>query len=324
MTVQFQGVTVIRNLSQNQQGASEKLSSVLRRPMSLHLKDQANDAIYNLDGQDTAEFAKSLGVYAIDPVIFEKTDEEISMNPWLNLVTQKFLDDISGTTESLGERVRAYITDLINAGGKTADGQDIQDVNAATITAKPQGADAFADMIARLQAGMAGLDPEAALAEAEEAPAGTPAASSVEDKKAPSAEDAQAAQDTAAPKAATTDTTGETQPSRIRKVSHAEFEKEVLDASDHQPVLVNFYADWAEPCKTLAPLLEELAEKPEYQNVKIVKVDVDENPELVDQCGIQSIPALRLIRNGELAMGINGMPDQEQLKGLLDSGLKLG
>lgn len=69
--------------------------------------------------------------------------------------------------------------------------------------------------------------------------------------------------------------------------------------SGDTPVLVDFYADWCGPCKMMAPILEEIAA--EYQGrIKVIKVDVDRNPEAARTYRIQGVPTLILFRNGQI------------------------
>ena len=84
----------------------------------------------------------------------------------------------------------------------------------------------------------------------------------------------------------------------VSKVSDQDFDAEVLKSS--QPVVVDFWAEWCGPCKMIAPALEELAGAMNGK-VKIVKLNVDENPATAAKYGIMSIPTLMLFKNGELA-----------------------
>ena len=84
--------------------------------------------------------------------------------------------------------------------------------------------------------------------------------------------------------------------SNASAVTTADFEKEVLQSD--VPVLVDFWAPWCPPCRAIAPTLDALAD--EYQGkAKIVKVDVDDEPEVASRYGISSIPALLLFKGGE-------------------------
>ncbi len=86
-------------------------------------------------------------------------------------------------------------------------------------------------------------------------------------------------------------------------LTDAEFDEKVLN-SEH-PVLVDFFATWCGPCKTIAPYLEELAD--EYEGkVKIAKVNVDENPASAAKFGVRSIPTLILFKNGKQEQTIIG------------------
>ena len=80
-------------------------------------------------------------------------------------------------------------------------------------------------------------------------------------------------------------------------VSDKSFAEEVLNASE--PVLVDFHAEWCGPCKAMAPALEEVA-KDMAGKVKVVKVDVDANPEITTKYQIQAMPTLIMLKDGEV------------------------
>ncbi len=86
----------------------------------------------------------------------------------------------------------------------------------------------------------------------------------------------------------------------IRDVNHEEFEREVLQVSQHQPVLVDFWADWCSPCLVIAPLLKQLVE--EYAGavwLAKVEVDVGENMKLAGRYRVRGFPTLMLFHQGE-------------------------
>jgi thioredoxin 1 len=97
----------------------------------------------------------------------------------------------------------------------------------------------------------------------------------------------------------------------VNKVSDATFEAEVLNSKE--PVVVDFWAEWCGPCKMIAPALEEIAGSL-GDKVKIVKLNVDENPNTAQKYGIMSIPTLMLFKNGELASRQVGAAPRQKLE----------
>jgi thioredoxin 1 len=149
-----------------------------------------------------------------------------------------------------------------------------------------------------------GADQDAApqSGEAQEAPAAAPS------------EPSQADTPVADPEGETMNT-AETQP-RYGKVIHAnvrDFEQVVLRSK--VPVLVDFYADWCRPCRMLAPTLEQLAR--EMPHVKIVKIDVEANPELAGYFGVSSIPALMVFKEGNVVASQLGLADKASVKRMI-------
>ena len=94
------------------------------------------------------------------------------------------------------------------------------------------------------------------------------------------------------------------------------FEKEVLKAEE--PVLVDFYADWCQPCQMAAPVIDELAQ--EYQGrVKIGKLNTEESPASAGKYGVMSIPTMIIFRTGKEIKKQVGFPGKAGLKQLIDS-----
>jgi len=104
--------------------------------------------------------------------------------------------------------------------------------------------------------------------------------------------------------------------SHVFDVDQQTFEAEVLQASLTTPILVDFWATWYEPCKTLGPMLEKLAA--EFNGAfRLGKVDVDSQQELAGMFGIKSIPTVMLVKDGQVLDGFSGALPEGQLREFL-------
>jgi putative thioredoxin len=105
-----------------------------------------------------------------------------------------------------------------------------------------------------------------------------------------------------------------THPSRhISDISTADFPQMVLQRSHEVPVVVDFWAEWCGPCKVLGPILEHLTVEADGA-FELVKVDVDANPELSQQFGIQGIPTVIAFRDGAIANRFTGALPEQQIR----------
>lgn len=95
--------------------------------------------------------------------------------------------------------------------------------------------------------------------------------------------------------------------------TEANFEQEVLHSEEK--VLVDFYADWCGPCKMVAPIVEQIASE---GTVKVVKVNVDENPNLARQYRIMTIPTLAVYKSGGVAASLRGAVSKEEILDLVE------
>ncbi|HEX6689502.1 MAG TPA: thioredoxin [Solirubrobacterales bacterium] len=101
-------------------------------------------------------------------------------------------------------------------------------------------------------------------------------------------------------------------------VTEATFGKEVIERSRQTPVVVDFWAEWCGPCRTLTPALE-AAEKARAGKVVLAKIDVDSNQALAARYGVQGIPAVKAFRDGKVAAEFVGAAPKAKVEGLFDS-----
>ena len=101
-------------------------------------------------------------------------------------------------------------------------------------------------------------------------------------------------------------------------VSDASFEADVLKSN--QPVLVDFWAEWCGPCKTIAPVLEEIAQELDGK-LKIVKVDIDRNAQTPKKYGIRGVPTLMLFKDGQVAATKVGAEPKRKLLDWVNSNI---
>ncbi len=107
------------------------------------------------------------------------------------------------------------------------------------------------------------------------------------------------------------------QPSKVKDVTTATFKQDVMTASMRQPVLVDFWAPWCGPCKQLAPILEKAVGDAEGK-VLLVKMNIDEHPQIAGQLGVQSIPAVIAFDKGQPVDGFVGVLPESQVRGFLE------
>ena len=95
----------------------------------------------------------------------------------------------------------------------------------------------------------------------------------------------------------------------VLKLTGENFEQEVLKTE--KTVIVDFYADWCGPCKMMSPIIDQIAE--EKTDIKVGKINVDDNQDLAMEYGVMSIPTILIIKNGQVQKSFVGVQDKSKI-----------
>ena len=105
---------------------------------------------------------------------------------------------------------------------------------------------------------------------------------------------------------------------KVVTITDAEFESSVLQSD--KPVILDFWAEWCQPCKMLSPTVEAIAD--EYdEKVKVGKLNVDDNPNTATKYGIRGIPTLLFFKGGEVVQQMVGVKSKTEIKKMIDENL---
>ena len=99
----------------------------------------------------------------------------------------------------------------------------------------------------------------------------------------------------------------------ITTITKDNFENEIVKAD--KPVLVDFWASWCGPCRMLSPTIDEIAE--EHREIKVCKINIDDEAELAIRHGVMSVPTLMIFKNGEIAQTAVGVRPKDEILDLL-------
>lgn len=100
----------------------------------------------------------------------------------------------------------------------------------------------------------------------------------------------------------------------VLKITSENYEKEVLKSD--KPVIIDFYADWCGPCRSMSPIIDEIAEEM-ADKITVGKINVDENQDLAMEYGVMSIPTIVIIKNGQVENTFVGVRDKSEILGAI-------